>query len=169
MDALVIGSPAGLAAAVAAALGRNGRTTLLAVEADAADAERAAWVLAEAGEPPLVVVCGPAPHTAAARLLGPGRHVLALEERRLATLASAARQRLPRADARALARAAHRCAGTASTVELGRAGRRWSELRGRPGPLTADRTAALVLRRYLVPTTAPASSPAPAATGEPPR
>jgi hypothetical protein len=145
MDALVIGPPSGLAAAVAGALRRRGRDVLEATPADATDAERAAWLLAEAGEPPLVVVCEAAPYATAQRLLGAGRSVVAVDERRLpAATADGRPARGP--EGRALARAARRSGGAGRAVRLGRAGRRWVEPGVRRPSLSAEGAAALVLR-----------------------
>jgi hypothetical protein len=154
MDALVIGPPAGLAAAVADVLRFRGREVLQALPADAGDEERAAWLLAEAGEPPLVVVCEPAPYVAARRLLGGGRRVVVADERRVTSAAGDARPARS-AEARALARAAARRGGAGETVRLGRAGRRWVEARSGSVPLSAHRAAAVVLRGQV-----PAARPA---------
>jgi hypothetical protein len=145
MDAIVIGPPSGLAAAVARALRRRGVTVLQATPADVADADRVAWLLAEAGDPPLVLVCDEAPYAAALRLVGAGRTVLAVEERRLPATA-VDRHPARTADGRALARAAQRSGGTGRAVRLGRAGRRWVEPGSHRPPLSAERAAAVVLR-----------------------
>jgi hypothetical protein len=153
MDALVIGPPDGLAAAVARALRRRGQRVLEAVPGDVDGDARTAWLLAEAGDPPLVVVCGAAPCAAAARLVGRGRAVIAVEERRV----SAARPdgRPARTSAgRALVRAARAAGGEARVVRLGRAGGRWVEPRPGAPAMGAERAAAAVLR----PTTGPTRS-----------
>ena len=145
MDALVIGPPAGLAAPLARALRRSGADVLQAVPADVDDAERAAWLLAEAA-PRLVVVCEAPTYVLAQRLLGPARHVIAVDERRLAAARGDARPARSGAD-RALSRAALVAGGRARVVRLGRAGRRWIELGPGGTPLGPERAAAVVLLR----------------------
>ena len=56
MDALVIGPPRELTAAVTRALRRSGRSVLQAIPADADGRERARWLLDEADRPSLIVV-----------------------------------------------------------------------------------------------------------------
>ena len=70
MDALVIGSPNGLADAVARGLRRRGRSVLQAIPADVADRERTTWLLDEAGRPAQVVVIDQAPYEDVHRLMG---------------------------------------------------------------------------------------------------
>jgi hypothetical protein len=138
MDALVIGPPRGLADAVAGGLRRRGLSVLRAIAADAADPERAAWLLDEAGRPPLVIVFDSAPHVLVHELLPLTRaHVVLVSEQRVAAArpgALPARSLLPR-DEPGL-----------SVVPLGRAGRRWFAPGGRHEPMGAERAAALVLR-----------------------
>jgi hypothetical protein len=139
MDALVIGPPHGLAAAVARGLRRQGREVLQAIAADAADAERAEWLLDEAGRPPLVVVVETAPFAVAHELLPltQAEIVLVAEQRAAIARAGAlpARSSTPR-DADGL-----------TVVPLGRAGRRWFQAGpGRHEPMGPERAAALVLR-----------------------
>jgi len=137
MDALVIGSPNGLAGAVARGLRRQGRTVLQAIPADAADRERAAWLMDEAGWPAQIVVVEAAPYPIVHELLALTRAeiVLVAERRAAAAGAVAARSTTPR-DADGL-----------TVVELGRAGRRWFRPgAGRTEALGAERAAATVLR-----------------------
>jgi hypothetical protein len=139
MDALIIGPSAGLADAVAQGLRRRGLETLRAIAADAADGERAAWLLDEAGDPPLVVVFDAAPYAVAHELLARTRaHIVLVVEQRAAaahTAALPARSLLPRDEA------------GLTVVPLGRAGRRWfARGGGRQEPLGIERAAALVLR-----------------------
>ena len=154
MDALVIGPPAGLAAAVARTLRRRGHRVLQAVPADAAGGERADWLLAEAGEPRLVVVCDVPPFVVAGRLVGRGRTVVVIEERRVATARPDGRARRTSAG-RALARAARAAGGEARVVRLGRAGGRWVELRPGAPAMGGERAAAAVLRPARAPTRSP--------------
>jgi len=138
MDALSIGPSGGLADTVGDALRRRGLSVLRAVAADARDAESAQWLLDEAGWPPLIVVVESAPFAVAHELLAlTGAHVVLVAEQRAAAArpsALPARSLLPR-DEPGL-----------TVVALGRAGRRWFELRGRHEPMGAERAAAIVLR-----------------------
>ena len=130
MDALVIGPPDGLAGAVVRRLRRHGAQVLQAIPADAADRERAAWLLEEAGSPALVVLVETAPYRALDALLGPvsGELLLVAELRTPAVGA-------PPQEKDGLA-----------VVTLGRSGRRWHTLdERRAEPLGGERAAALVL------------------------
>jgi hypothetical protein len=151
MDALVIGPPGSLATAVAGMLRRRGQRVLQAAPADLEGDARTAWLLGEAGDPPLVVVCDAPPYAVAADLVGRGRAVLVVDERRM----SAARPdgRPARTSAgRALVRAARAAGGEARVVRLGRAGGRWVELRPGAPAMGGDRAAAAVLRPATGPT-----------------
>jgi len=139
MDALIIGPQHGLASAFTRMLRRQGRAVLQAIPADAADGERAAWLLDEAGDPPLVVVIDAAPYGLAHELMALTRaQVVLVAEHRVASARPGvrpARTYTPR-DAAGL-----------TVVPLGRAGHRWIELDGgRRQPMGAERAAALVLR-----------------------
>jgi stage V sporulation protein SpoVS len=139
MDALVIGSPNGLAGAVARALRDRGSRALQAIPADVSTPERTAWLLGEAGDPRQIVVIEQAPYAIAQALLTRTQaEILLVAEQP----AAAAR---PRAVAR---RALTPSDGDGLTVvRLGRAGRRWLALGGGRGePMGAARTAAHVLR-----------------------
>jgi hypothetical protein len=139
MDALVIGPPQGLAAALARALRRRGETVLQAIPADAGDGERAGWLLDEAGRPGLAIVVESAPYAVVHELIAltDAEIVLVAEQR-----AAAAR---PGAVARRSA--TPRDEPGLTVVPLGRAGRRWLALGpGRHEPMGAERAAALVLR-----------------------
>jgi hypothetical protein len=148
MDALVIGPPRDLTAAVARSLRRTGRRVLQAIPADAEGGERARWLLDEAGRPPLVVILDDAPYATLHELL-PLTHaevVLVVEQR--APAANAARRGrgvVPR-DTEGL-----------TVVPLGRAGRRWFRLdSARRETLSAERAAALVVRACRTPSPLPA-------------
>jgi hypothetical protein len=139
MDTLIIGLPHGLAGAVARALRARGQAVLQAIPADVADAERANWLLDEAGRPPRVIVFETAPYTIVHDLLAltQAEIVLVAEQRAAAARPRAVTTRsiMPR-DADGL-----------TVVPLGRAGRRWFQLgHGRHEPMGAARAAALVLR-----------------------
>ena len=138
MDALVIGSPHGLAGAIARALRNRGGQVLQAIPADVSTPERARWLLDEAGDPSLVVVIEAAPYSTAHALLAltGAKIVLVAEQRAAAARAAAltARALVPRDD-RGL-----------TVVPLGRAGRRWFAPSGRHEPLGPARAAAYVLR-----------------------
>jgi len=137
MDALVIGEPQGLAGAVVRGLRRQGRSVLQATAADAADRERATWLLDEAGGPGLIVVFDGAPYPIVHELAGltPADIVLVVEQRAAVAGGRRARSVTPR-DADGL-----------TVVSLGRAGRRWFRLgAGRMETLSAERAAADVLR-----------------------
>jgi len=138
MDALIVGSQDGLADALAGGLRRRGMTALRAIAADARDRERAEWLLDEGGRPPLVIVLESAPFPVAQQLLTlTDAHVVVVAEQRApAARAGAPRSRslLPRDE-------------SGLTVEpIGRAGRRWFALSGRPDAMGAERAAAVVLR-----------------------
>jgi hypothetical protein len=137
MDALVIGPHDGLAGAVARRLRRHGAQVLQALPADAADRERATWLLDEAGDPALVVVVERPPYATLDTLLGvaAGQILLVAEQRTSAVGARPARRTwLPRE------------ADGLSVVTLGRSGRRWHQLgTARAEPLGGERAAALVL------------------------
>ena len=138
MNALVIGPQDGLAGAVARRLRRHGTRVLQAIAADAADPERAGWLLDEAGHPELVIVVESAPYATLDVLLATARAeiVLVAEQRTAAVGArpAAARAWMPR-DMDGL-----------TVVPLGRSGRRWHRLEGaRPEPMGGERAAALVL------------------------
>ena len=139
MDALIIGGSGGIADAVARRLAREGFTALRAIAADAADPERAAWLLDEADGPPLVVVVESAPYLVTHQLLSlsSGLIVLVAEQRAPSARGAALRSRslLP-----------HEQPGLV-VVPLGRAGRRWFAIGGRRDePMGAERAAAAVLR-----------------------
>ena len=139
MDALVIGSPNGLADAVARGLRRRGRSVLQAIPADVADRERATWLLDEAGRPPQVIVIDQAPYEDAHRLMGlTHAEIVLVAELRAATArpgTPVGRSLVPR-DQPGL-----------TVVALGRAGRRWFELGPKAhGAMGAERAAAAVLR-----------------------
>ena len=136
MDALVIGPPRDLTAAVARALRRSGHHVLQAVPADAAGRERARWLLDEAGRPGLVVVLDEAPYTTLHELLDLTSAAFVLVAEQPSPAVPAARRAMIPRDADGL-----------TVVPLGRAGRRWFTLeRGRRDALSAERAAALVLR-----------------------
>jgi hypothetical protein len=139
MDALIIGPSRGLADAVARVLRRRGASVLRAVAADVSDAERARWMLDEAGRPPLVIVVDQAPYATVHQLLAlTSAEVVLVAERRAAAARPGtvpARWLIPR-DGPGL-----------TVVPLGRAGGRWFALGSRrPEPMGAERAAALVLR-----------------------
>jgi hypothetical protein len=138
MDALVIGSPHGLAGAVARALRDRGRSVLQAIPADVATPERARWLLAEAGDPAQIVVIEGAPYTTAHELLAlTDADIVLVAERRAAAARAGA------LNGRALT---PREMPGLSVVPLGRAGRRWFATTGRHEPLGPARAAAHVLR-----------------------
>jgi hypothetical protein len=144
MDALVIGSPRGLAGAVADALRRRGRSALQAIPADVAGPERIDWLLDEAGRPPLVVVVDEPPYAIAHELLG----------QTSADVVLVAEHRAPMAGPNAVPRtyAPLPMGRGLAVVTLGRTGRRWFSLGGRrTETLSADRAAALVLRACPLP------------------
>jgi hypothetical protein len=137
MAALVIGPPHALTGAIARRLRGPGESVLQAVPADAAGAERAGWLLEEAGDPGLVIVVESAPYATLHELIGRtgARIVLVAEHRAAAAGAAPGRAWAPR-DGEGLA-----------VVALGRAGRRWFPLAGpRRDAMGAERAAALVLR-----------------------
>ena len=139
MDALVIGSPAGLADALAGGLRRRGRSVLRALPTDVADRERAAWLLDEAGRPERLYVVESAPYEHVHRLMGlTHAEIVLVAELRAATArpgSPVGRAYVPR-DQPGL-----------TVVTLGRAGRRWFEVgRDGHGALSAERAAATVLR-----------------------
>ena len=146
MDALVIGPPRELTSAVARALRRSGRQVLQAVPADADSAERARWLLDEAGRPPLVIVVDDAPFSTLHELLPlTGAEIVLVAETRAPAANAARRAAIPR-DADGL-----------TVVPLGRAGRRWFTLGpGRRETLSAERAAALVVRACRTPSPLPA-------------
>jgi hypothetical protein len=139
MDALIIGPAGGIADALARRLARDGITSLRAITADAADAERATWLLDEAGRPPLVVIVEGAPYPVTHELLAlsSANVVLVAEQRAAAARPGALRSRtlLPQ-DGPGL-----------TVVPLGRAGRRWFAIGAacRHQPMAAERAAAHVL------------------------
>jgi hypothetical protein len=139
MDALIIGPSGGVADAVARRLARDGMTSLRAIAADAAGPERAAWLLDEAGRPPLIVIVERAPYPVAHELLALSSAwiVLVAEQRAPAARPGALRSRslLPRDQAGLV------------VVPLGRAGRRWFAIDGARShePMGAERAAAHVL------------------------
>ena len=139
MDALVIGPAAGLADAVARGFRRRGRSVLQALPADAADRERAEWLLDEAGRPRQVIVVDRAPYELAHRLMGLTHAEIVLVAELRAAVArpggAVGRSYVPREQP------------GLTVVTLGRAGRRWFELgTAGHGALSAERAAALVLR-----------------------
>ena len=139
IDALVIGPPRGLADAVARGLRRQGRAVLQAIPADVSDAERADWLLDEAGRPRQVIVFDDAPFPIVHRLLAVTHAEIVLVAEQRASVARlngvAGRSYLPREEP------------GLTVVPLGRAGRRWFQLgAGRPDTLGAERAAAIVLR-----------------------
>jgi hypothetical protein len=139
MNALVIGRPHDLAGAVARGLRRRGRPVLQAIASDVASAERVRWLLAEAGDPELIVVFDDAPYGVVHALLPHTRAEILLVAEQRAALAQPSALRVrsftPR-DGDGL-----------TVVELGRAGRRWFRIgAGRTEPLGAERAAAEVLR-----------------------
>jgi hypothetical protein len=140
MDALIIGPSGGIADAIARRLARDGITSLRAIASDAADTERASWLLDEAGRPMLIVIVERAPHPVAHELLALSSALIVLvaEQRAPAARPGAIRSRslLPR-DQPGLA-----------VVPLGRAGRRWFPPGG--APMSAERTAAHVLKSARV-------------------
>lgn len=146
MDALVIGPPRELSAAVTRALRRTGRSVLQAIPADASGRERARWLLDEAGRPPLIVVLDDAPFATLHELL----------PLTAAEVVLVAEQRAPAAHAGRRA-AIPRDAEDFTVVPLGRAGRRWFTLGpGRRDTLSAERAAALVVRACRTPSPLPA-------------
>jgi len=139
MDALVIGSPSGLADAVARGFRRRGQTVLQAIPADVADRERATWLLDEAGRPRQVIVVDTAPYETVHRLMGLTHAEIVLVAELRAAVARPGgvigRSYVPRE------------APGLTVVTLGRAGRRWFGLdSGGREALSAERAAALVLR-----------------------
>jgi len=137
MDALVIGSPGGLADAVARGLRRRGQTVLQAIPADVADRERATWLLDEAARPRQVIVVDAAPYETVHRLMGltHAEIVLVAELRAAAARGAVGRSYVPREEP------------GLTVVTLGRAGRRWFGLgSGVRQTLSAERAAAVVLR-----------------------
>jgi hypothetical protein len=136
MDALVIGSPRGLADAAAGTLRRRGLTVLRAIAADASDRERASWLLEEAGSPPLVVVVEGEPYEVVRELLPLTlAHVVLVAEDRGAVHGRPVGHRplLPREEP------------GLTVVPLGRAGRRWF-VGGRRETMGAARAAAVVIK-----------------------
>jgi len=139
MDALIIGPPRGLADAIARGFRRRGLSALRAVAADVSDPERAAWLLDEAGRPPLVIVVDGAPYATVHQLLAlTSADVVLVAELRTAAArpgALPARSLVPR-DEPGL-----------TVVPLGRSGGRWFTFGSRRHePMGAERTAAVVLR-----------------------
>jgi hypothetical protein len=148
MDALVIGPPSELTAAVVAALRRQGRSVLQAVPADADGDERVDWLLDEAGRPPLVVVFDEVPYATAHGLLGRAHaDVVLVAEYRTGAAGAPTTSPSPWPIGRGL-----------KVVMLGRAGRRWFTL----GPrrvqtMSAERAAAVVVRACRLPAPARAA------------
>jgi hypothetical protein len=148
MDALVIGPPNGLAAAVARGLRRQGRSVLQAIPADVDGPERLDWLLAEAGQPPLIVVFDGAPFAIAHELLASTQaDVVLVAEQRTAVAGMTPDAAAPWPIGRGL-----------KVVTLGRAGRRWFTLGARRShTLSAERAAALVVRACRLPAPARAA------------
>jgi hypothetical protein len=148
MNALVIGPPTGLAAAVARGLRRQGRWVLQAIPADVDGVERLEWLLDEAGRPPLIVVFDEPPYATAHELLAHGdAEVVLVAEQRTAVAGMAPSSAAPWPIGRGL-----------KVVTLGRAGRRWFTLGARRAhSLSAERAAALVVRACRLPAPAPAA------------
>jgi len=148
MDALVIGPPDGLAAAVARGLRRQGRSVLQAIPADVDGAERVEWLLDEADRPPLIVVFDGPPYTIAHALLACTHgDVVLVAEQRTAVAGIAPSAALPWPIGRGL-----------KVVTLGRAGRRWFTLGARRSQsLSAERAAALIVRACRLPAPARAA------------
>jgi hypothetical protein len=142
MDALVIGPPTGLAAAVARALRRQGRSVLQAIPADVDGVERLEWLLDEAGHPSLIVVFDGPPYAIAHELLAhTPADVVLVAEQRTAVAGIAPSGAAPWPIGRGL-----------KVVTLGRAGRRWFTLGARRShSLSAERAAALVVRACRLP------------------
>ena len=146
MDALVIGPPRELTAAVTRSLRRTGRSVLQAVPADADGRDRARWLLDEADRPPLIVVLDEAPYGTLHELLGLTTAEIVLVAEQRAPAAGAARRAVVPRDAEDF-----------TVVPLGRAGRRWFTLGpGRRETLSAERAAALVVRACRTPSPLPA-------------
>ena len=136
MDALVIGPPRELTAAVTRMLRRSGRGVLQAIPADADGAERVRWLLDEAGRPPLVVVVDDAPYATVHELLPHTTAEVVLVAEQRAPSAHAARRSSIPDDGEDF-----------TVVRLGRSGRRWfTPGPGRRDTLSAERAAALVVR-----------------------
>ena len=134
MDALVIGPPRELTAAVTRSLRRSGRSVLQAVPADADGRDRARWLLDEA------------PYGTLHELLGLTTAEIVLVAEQRAPAAGAARRAVVPRDAEDF-----------TVVPLGRAGRRWFTLGpGRRETLSAERAAALVVRACRTPSPLPA-------------
>jgi hypothetical protein len=148
MDALVIGPPNGLAAAVVRGLRRQGRSVLQAIPADVDGVERVDWLLGEAGHPALIVVFDVPPYAIAHELLSSMNGDLVLvAEQRTAVAGVAPSAAAPRPIGRGL-----------KVVTLGRAGRRWFTLGARRShSLSAERAAALVVRACRLPAPARAA------------
>jgi hypothetical protein len=148
MNALVIGPPNGLAAAVARALRRQGRSVLQAIPADVDGAERVDWLLHEAGHPALVVVFDGPPYAIAHGLLTrTSADVVLVAEQRTAAAGVAPNAATPWPIGRGL-----------KVVTLGRAGRRWFTLGARRShSLSAERAAAVVVRACRLPAPARAA------------
>jgi hypothetical protein len=141
MDALVIGPPRELTAAVTRLLRRSGRSVLQAIPADVEGAERVRWLLDETGRPPLVIVVDDAPYATVHELL----------PHTTAEVVLVAEQRAPSAHA-ARRGAIPRDGDDLTVVPLGRSGRRWFTLGpGRRETLSAERAAALVVRACRTP------------------
>ena len=99
-----------------------------------------------------------APYAIAARLGGPGRRVVVVEERRV--VAARPHGGAGRTNAgRALTRAAREAGGEARVVRLGRAGARWVEPRPGAPAMGGERAAAPVLRPARARTRQPALTP----------
>jgi hypothetical protein len=148
MDALVIGPPNGLAAAVVRGLRRQGRSVLQAIPADVEGTERADWLLDESGRPPLIVVFDGPPYAIAHELLArTDADVVLVAEQRTAAAGVAPNAAAPWPIGRGL-----------KVVTLGRAGRRWFTLGARRShSLSAERAAALVVRACRLPAPARAA------------
>jgi hypothetical protein len=148
MDALVIGSPNGLAAAVVRGLRRQGRAVLQAIPADVDGPERVDWLLDEAGHPAVIVVFDGPPYAIAHELLArTAADVVLVTEQRTAVAGIAPNTDAPWPIGRGL-----------KVVTLGRAGRRWFTLGARRShSLSAERAAALVVRACRLPAPARAA------------
>jgi hypothetical protein len=142
MDALVIGKPGGLTTAVVRAMRRRWMGVLQATPADADGPERVDFLLAEAGEPPLVVVFDTAPYEVARELVGRAA-VVVVDERRVAAAVPGTVHERTYAQRALFGRTGGR---PLSVVTMSRAGGRWLEGSGRHGTVGPERAAAAVLR-----------------------